>query len=90
MLQLFSPNMRSIMPSVRAPQRDRAAEALAAGTPPKLRADLVAFVGADRVLSRPIDLIRYASDASPYRLFPKVVVAARRSGIRKVMSKATR
>jgi D-lactate dehydrogenase len=42
-----------------------------------LRNDLVALLGPDRVLSRPIDLIRFATDASPYRLFPKVVVIAR-------------
>jgi D-lactate dehydrogenase len=42
-----------------------------------MRNDLVALLGPDRVLSRPIDLIRFATDASPYRLFPKVVVIAR-------------
>jgi FAD binding domain len=50
---------------------------LAEGTPRGLRDDLVALLGPDRVLSRPIDLIRFATDASPYRLFPKVVVIAR-------------
>src|SRR5208283_5872505 len=34
-------------------------------------------LGADCVLTRPIDLIRYATDASPYRLLPKAVVIAR-------------
>jgi D-lactate dehydrogenase len=34
-------------------------------------------VGAEQVLARAIDLLRYATDASPYRLFPKVVVVAR-------------
>ena len=29
------------------------------------------------MLPRPIDLIRFATDASPYRLFPKVIVIAR-------------
>jgi hypothetical protein len=36
--------------SARTPQRDRAPDALAAGTPPGLRDDLVALLGADCVL----------------------------------------
>jgi len=75
--------------SARTPQRDRAPDALAAGTPPGLRDDLVALLGADCVLSRPIDLISYATDASPYRLFPKVVVIARNvDDVRKVLGYA--
>jgi hypothetical protein len=38
------------------PQRDCAPDALATGTPQWLRDDLVALLGADRVLTRPIDL----------------------------------
>jgi len=49
---------------------DRAPDSLSTGTPEKLRADLVVLLGADQVLARPIDLVRYATDASPYRLFP--------------------
>ena len=71
MSSLLLPNVRAIMSSARTPQRDRAPDALAAGTPPGLRDDLVALLGADCVLTRPIDLIRFATDASPYRLFPK-------------------
>ncbi len=56
---------------------DRAPDELAAGTPEPLRSELVELLGADRVLSRAIDLVSYASDASPYRLFPKAVVRAR-------------
>ena len=77
MTQFLSPNVGAIMSSPRTPQRDRAPDALAEGTPRGLRNDLVALLGPDRVLSRPIDLIRFAADASPYRLFPKVVVIAR-------------
>src|SRR5437868_7575979 len=55
---------------------DRAPEALAAGTPEPLRGDLIARLGADRVLHRALDLVRYASDASPYRLIPRAVVMA--------------
>ena len=64
MSSLLSPNVRAIMSSARTPQRDRAPDALAAGTPPGLRDDLVALLGADCVLTRPIDLIRFATDAS--------------------------
>jgi D-lactate dehydrogenase len=56
---------------------DRAPDSLAAGTAQPLRGELEALLGADRVLSKPGDLIRYASDASPYRLFPQAVVMAR-------------
>jgi D-lactate dehydrogenase len=55
---------------------DRVSEALATGTPEPLRSDLVTLLGPDRVLSRALDLVRYASDASPYRLIPQVVVMA--------------
>ena len=56
---------------------DRAPDWLAAGTPQPLRRDLETLLGADRVLARATDLVRYASDASPYRVFPQVVVAPR-------------
>ena len=59
------------------PSEDRAPDALAAGTPEPLRGELIALLGEDRVLSRAIDLVRYASDASPYRRLPAVVVMAR-------------
>ena len=38
---------------------------------------MVAALGADRVLTRALDLIRYASDASPYRLIPQAVAVPR-------------
>ncbi len=50
------------------------------GTPEPVRGDLVALLGPDRVLTRATDIIRYASDASPYRLFPKAVVMAHDAG----------
>jgi D-lactate dehydrogenase len=59
------------------PASDAAPDALASGVAQPLRGELEALLGADRVLSRPGDLIRYASDASPYRLFPQAVVMAR-------------
>jgi D-lactate dehydrogenase len=89
MPSLFSPNVRAIMSCAHTPQRDRAPDALAAGTPPRLRDDLVALLGADCILTRPIDLIRFATDASPYRLLPKVIVVARNvDDVRKVLEYA--
>lgn len=41
-----------------------------------LKEALVAIVGSDRVLDRPVDLIAFASDASFYRLIPRAVVFA--------------
>jgi D-lactate dehydrogenase len=55
---------------------DRAPDELAAGTPQPLRGELEALLGADRVLGRAGDIVRYASDASPYRLLPRAVVMA--------------
>src|SRR6201997_285186 len=49
------------------------------GTPGDLKADLIDFLGKANVLHRAIDLVRYASDASPYRLIPQVVVLPRTS-----------
>jgi D-lactate dehydrogenase len=89
MPSLLSPHVRAIMFSTSKPQRDRAPDALAAGSPPTLRDDLIRLLGADRVLHRPIDLIRFATDASPYRLFPKVIVIARNvDDVRKVLDYA--
>lgn len=65
----------SAPPSEPAP--DRAPDEIAAGTPQPLRRELEALLGPDRVLARASDIVRYASDASPYRLFPKAVVMAR-------------
>jgi len=59
------------------PAPDRAPDSLAAGTPQPLRGELEQLLGADRVLARASDIVRYASDASPYRRLPQVVVMAR-------------
>jgi D-lactate dehydrogenase len=56
---------------------DRAPDSLAGGVDPSLRRELEELLGADRVLHRVSDLIAYASDASPYRRFPRAVVEAR-------------
>ena len=59
---------------------DRVPDALAAGTPEPLRSQLVQGLGEEQVLTRALDLVRYASDASPYRLIPQAVVMARHAG----------
>ncbi|HEX3736599.1 MAG TPA: FAD-binding and (Fe-S)-binding domain-containing protein [Solirubrobacterales bacterium] len=56
---------------------DRAPDSLAGGTAQPLRGELEELLGADRVLGRAGDLVRYASDASPYRLLPRAVVMAK-------------
>jgi D-lactate dehydrogenase len=55
---------------------DRAPDWVADGTPEPLRSELIALLGEDRVLTRASDIVRYASDASPYRYFPKAIVMA--------------
>ncbi len=62
------------------PAADRAPEWVAGGTPEPLRSQLTAGLGSDRVLTRALDLIAYASDASPYRMIPRAVVMPRDVG----------
>jgi D-lactate dehydrogenase len=59
-----------------APAVDRAPDWVAAGTPEPLVSDLRRLLG-ERAATRASDLIRYASDASPYRLIPKAVAIPR-------------
>jgi D-lactate dehydrogenase len=61
-------------PASGRPAPDRVEEARAAGTPQGLRRDLEGLLGADKVLGAISDLVRYASDASPYRFVPQAVV----------------
>ena len=77
MPDLLAPDVERIAPETSEPAPDRAPDHLAEGTPEPLRSDLISLLGKDRVLTRAIDIVSYASDASPYRLFPKAVVMAR-------------
>jgi D-lactate dehydrogenase len=63
-------------PPAAEPAPDRAPDSLASGVAEPLRGELEELLGPDRVLARASDVIRYASDASPYRLFPRAVVMA--------------
>ena len=74
-MALLDPSVEAIAPPPR-PAADRAPDWVAAGTPEPLRSDLEALLGPGRVLGRASDLIRYASDASPYRRIPRAVVVA--------------
>ncbi|MEX0168835.1 FAD-binding and (Fe-S)-binding domain-containing protein [Streptomyces sp. LMG1-1-1.1] len=60
----------------RTPAPDRVPELQARGTPRALREELTELLGPDKVLSKISDLVRYASDASPYRFVPQVVIVA--------------
>jgi D-lactate dehydrogenase len=70
-------NRGQVPPPPSQPVADRAPDELAGGVEPGLRRDLEALLGGDRVLHRVSDLVAYASDASPYRRFPRAVVEAR-------------
>lgn len=85
-MALLEEDVRRITPEASEPAPDRAPEWVASGTPEPLRSELVALLGEDRVLSRATDIVRYASDASPYRKLPQVVIMARDAGdVAKVM-----
>ncbi len=78
MTPLLEPDTARIAPPPPLPPpSDRAPAGLAAGTEERLAAELRAIVGSDGVLPRASDLIRYASDASPYRRIPAAVVQPR-------------
>jgi D-lactate dehydrogenase len=76
-MPLLQRQPRSVPPPPSQPVPDRAPDSLAAGVDPALRQELEQLLGPDRVLHRVSDLVAYASDASPYRLFPRAVVEAR-------------
>jgi D-lactate dehydrogenase len=70
-------DVRRLAPPQPQPTADRAPDWVAAGTPEPLRTEMIAALGEDRVLTRAIDLVKYASDASPYRRIPKAVAMPR-------------
>ena len=79
-MPLLEPDVLKITPEPSDPSSDRAPEWVAGGTPEPLRSELIGLLGEDRVLARATDIIRYASDASPYRKLPKVVIMAHDAG----------
>jgi D-lactate dehydrogenase len=74
---LLERNIESLAPQVDEPAPDRAPDSLAAGVAQPLRGELEELLGHERLLTKAGDLVKYASDASPYRLFPQAVVMAR-------------
>jgi D-lactate dehydrogenase len=76
-MALLQRTRSEVPPPPSQPVPDRAPDALAGGVEAGLRRDLEGLLGADRVLHRVTDLVAYASDASPYRRFPRAVVEAR-------------
>jgi D-lactate dehydrogenase len=56
---------------------DQATGRIAEDTSRRVGDDLAELIGAEQVYARAIDLVRYASDASPYRLLPTAVAVPR-------------
>jgi D-lactate dehydrogenase len=77
MRKLLTPHVRAIGRPAGPATDDAVDPAGVEGTPAPLKNDLIQLVGQDQVLHRVSDLVRYASDASPYRYLPQVVVVAR-------------
>lgn len=74
-MPLLEPDPEALRPrTARAPSPDRVPGWKASGTPARLRADLTALLGPEKVLWKVSDLVKYASDASPYRFLPQVVL----------------
>ena len=63
--KLFSSNPELIGRFEGPPKDDAVSPSLVDGTPGKLKDDLIALLGKEIVRHRAIDLVRYASDASP-------------------------
>src|SRR6266508_4542630 len=61
-MDLLAPDTRQIAPEGSDAAEDRVPDDLASGTPEPLRGELIDLLGDDRVLTRVIDLVRYASD----------------------------
>ncbi|MEX1219086.1 MAG: FAD-binding and (Fe-S)-binding domain-containing protein, partial [Solirubrobacterales bacterium] len=76
-MPLLQPDPTRIAPEQGEAARDRAPDWVAEGTPEPLRSQLVELFSKEQVLSRASDIIRYASDASPYRMLPRAVVMAK-------------
>ncbi|WP_326686017.1 MULTISPECIES: FAD-binding and (Fe-S)-binding domain-containing protein [unclassified Streptomyces] len=78
-MPLLEPKPGALRPQTGAghsPAADRVSDGRAQGTAQPLRGDLERLLGPGKVLSKVSDLVRYASDASPYRFVPQVVVLA--------------
>src|SRR6187402_1448966 len=79
-MALLERDVSVLAPPPAEPAPDRAPDELAGGVAEPLRGELEELLGPGRVLGRASDIVRYASDASPYRLFPRAVVMAHDAG----------
>ncbi|MEU9086433.1 FAD-binding and (Fe-S)-binding domain-containing protein [Streptomyces sp. NPDC048357] len=76
-MPLLEPKPGTLRPrGIGGPSPDQVPAHRAGGTPEPLRGELTGLLGAEKVLWKISDLVRYASDASPYRFVPQVVVIA--------------
>uniref|UniRef100_A0AAU2VZY2 D-lactate dehydrogenase (cytochrome) n=1 Tax=Streptomyces sp. NBC_00008 TaxID=2903610 RepID=A0AAU2VZY2_9ACTN len=74
-MPLLEPKPEALSPgAMRSPAHDRVPDEQAPGTPEPMRSELTALLGPRKVLWKISDLVRYASDASPYRFVPQVVL----------------
>ncbi|MDX3234366.1 FAD-binding and (Fe-S)-binding domain-containing protein [Streptomyces sp. ME03-5709C] len=74
-MPLLEPTPEALRPqAARSAAPDRLLDGRAAGTPGPLREALVGLLGPEKVRWKVSDLVKYASDASPYRFVPQVVV----------------
>jgi D-lactate dehydrogenase len=76
-MPFLQPKINAIRPTATTGTPDRLDADLVHGAPSELLAQLRSAVGDDQVLARATDLVKYATDASPYRLLPQAVVVAR-------------
>ena len=76
-MALGQADVRRYAPEVLQAWGDRAPEWVAGGTPEPLRGELLRALGPSLVATRALDLVRYASDASPYRSIPRAVAIPR-------------
>ncbi len=75
-MPLLEPQVERIAPKPQ-PSDDRVPDSFAGGVAEPLASQLRAIVGDEGLLGRASDLVRYASDASPYRKIPRAVVRPR-------------
>ena len=77
MVTALGTDVRRIAPEATATVSDRAPDWVAHGTPDPLRGELLRALGPAGAATRALDLVRYASDASPYRTIPRAVAIPR-------------
>ncbi|MER6978713.1 FAD-binding and (Fe-S)-binding domain-containing protein [Streptomyces carpinensis] len=74
-MPLLEPSPETLRPeAARSAAPDRLLDSRAAGTPEQLRDELTVLLGPEKVRWKVSDLVKYASDASPYRFVPQVVL----------------